>query len=64
MLIALGEIEDELNLKKFEKQIANKFNAFRLYATEHKLHCGFVRDKDCALYINNTVFSEDKADEH
>ena len=50
--------------KNIDKQIANKFNAFRQYATEHNLHWGFVRDKDSELYINNTVFSEDMADEH
>ncbi len=50
--------------KNIDKQIANKFNAFKQYAAEHNLHWGFVRDKDLALYINNTEFSEDMADEH
>lgn len=50
--------------KNIDIQIENKFNAFKLYAAEHNLHWGFVRDKDFSLYINNTVFSEDMADEH
>lgn len=50
--------------KNIDIQIENKFNAFKSYAAEHNLHWGFVRDKDFALYINNTEFSEDMADEH
>ena len=50
--------------KNIDKQIANKFNAFKQYADKYNLHWGFVRDKDCSLYINNTEFAEDLADEH
>ena len=50
--------------KNIDIQIENKFNAFKLYAADHNLHWGFVRDKDFSLYINNTEFSEDMADEH
>ncbi len=50
--------------KNIDIQIENKFNAFKLYAVEHKLRWGFVRDKDNDLYINNTEFAEDMADEH
>ncbi len=50
--------------KNIDRQIENKFNAFKLYAEEHELHWGFVRDKDNRLYLNNTVFAEDMADEH
>jgi len=50
--------------KNIDRQIANKFNAFRDYAEKHSLHWGFVRDKDNRLYINNTVFAKDMADEH
>jgi len=50
--------------KNIDKQIANKFNAFKQYAAEHNLRWGFVRDKDYSLYINNTQFSEDMAAEH
>lgn len=47
--------------KNIDRQIENKFNAFKQYAAEHNLHWGFVRDKDSKLYINNTVFAEDMA---
>ena len=36
----------------------------KIYAAEHNLYWDFVRDKDNDLYINNTEFSEDMADEH
>lgn len=50
--------------KNIDRQIENKFYAFKDYANKHDLHWGFVRDKDNRLYINNTVFSEDmSADE-
>lgn len=50
--------------KNIDKQIENKFNAFKIYAESHNLCWGFVRDKDNQLYINNTVFIEDmSADE-
>lgn len=48
--------------KNIDRQIENKFNAFKAYAEQHNLHWGFVRDKDNRLYINNTVFAEDMAD--
>ncbi|MCM1508562.1 MAG: DEAD/DEAH box helicase family protein [Ruminococcus flavefaciens] len=48
--------------KNIDRQIENKFNAFKSYAEQHNLHWGFVRDKDNRLYINNTVFAEDMAD--
>ena len=50
--------------KNIDRQIENKFNAFKIYAEKHNLHWGFVRDKDNQLYINNTVFAADMADEH
>lgn len=50
--------------KNIDIQIENKFNAFKNYATEHKLQWGFVRDKDNFLYINNTKFAIDMADDH
>lgn len=50
--------------KNIDMQIENKFNAFKVYAEEKGLHWGFVRDKDNRLYLNNTVFAEDMADEH
>lgn len=50
--------------KNIDKQIENKFNAFKKYASEKGMHWGFVRDKDSQLYINNTEFALDMADEH
>jgi len=50
--------------KNIDIQIANKFNAFKEYAKKHNLQWGFVRDKDNRLYINNTVFTKDMADDH
>ncbi len=50
--------------KNIDRQIENKFNAFKAYAAKHNLHWGFVRDKDNQLYINNTEFAEDMADGH
>ena len=50
--------------KNIDRQIENKFNAFKQYADDKDINWGFVRDKDGDLYINNTVFAEDMADEH
>lgn len=50
--------------KNIDIQIENKFNAFKNYATEHNLQWGFVRDKDNLLYINNTKFAIDMADDN
>ena len=50
--------------KNIDRQIENKFNAFKAYAAKHNLHWGFVRDKDNQLYINNTEFAKDMADDH
>lgn len=50
--------------KNIDRQIENKFNAFKYYAKEHSLHWGFVRDKDNKLYINNTQFTHEMSDEH
>lgn len=50
--------------KNIDDQIENKFNAFKAYAADKNIRWGFVRDKDGQLYINNTVFVENMADEH
>lgn len=50
--------------KNVDKQIANKFQAFKYYAEQHDLKWGFVRDKDQELYINNTEFVNDMADDN
>ena len=49
--------------KNIDRQIENKFNAFKQYADDKGINWGFVRDKDGDLYINNTVFAEDMADD-
>ena len=50
--------------KNIDDQIENKFNAFKAYASGKELRWGFVRDQDNQLYINNTEFVIDMADEH
>ena len=45
--------------KNIDRQIENKFIAFKQYAEAKKLNWGFVRDKDGELYINNTVYVKD-----
>ena len=42
----------------------NKFNAFKEYAKNHNLNWGFVRDLDNDLYLNNTEFAMDMADDN
>lgn len=55
-----GEIKGKS--KNIDKQIENKFIAFKAYAEQHKINWGFVRDKDSRLYINNTVYTEEMSD--
>jgi len=50
--------------KNIDLQIENKFNAFKEYAEIHGVHWGFVRDKDNRLYINNTQFAINIADDN
>ena len=52
-----GELQGKS--KNIDKQIANKFIAFKEYAERHKVNWGFVRDRNQRLYINNTVYTED-----
>lgn len=56
-----GEIKGKN--KNIDDQIENKFNAFKDYAVQKEIQWGFVRDKDNQLYINNTEFSIDMADD-
>jgi len=56
-----GEIKGKS--KNIDKQIENKFIAFKEYATKNSLKWGFVRDKDLTLYINNTTYTEDMSKE-
>ena len=44
--------------KNIDRQIENKFNAFKQYAKGRDLCWGFVRDKDHQLYLNNTEYSD------
>ena len=46
-------------LENIDKQIENKFYAFKDYADRRKINWGFVRDKDTRLYINNTDYTEE-----
>lgn len=48
--------------KNIDKQIRNKFNAFKNYCDRHNLNWGFVRDKNSKLYINNTEYVDDLTD--
>lgn len=47
--------------KNIDRQIENKFIAFKQYAEAKGLNWGFVRDKDGELYINNTEYVKDMA---
>ena len=50
--------------KNIDMQVVNKFSAFRNYAQKYHLKWGFVRDESEDLFINNTEYVEDMADEH
>ena len=50
--------------KNIDRQIENKFNAFKNYAADRNLRWGFVRDKDNRLYINNTEYAKQMSDEN
>lgn len=45
--------------KNIDRQLKNKFNAFKEYTKKYNLHWSFVRDIDEELYINNTIYTED-----
>lgn len=50
--------------KNIDRQVANKFEAFKEYAKNKNLHWGFVRDKNEILKINNTVYTDSMQNEH
>ena len=50
--------------KNIDKQIENKFIAFKEYAEKEKINWGFVRDRNNKLYINNTEYFDDMSNEH
>lgn len=52
------------HIKNIDRQVENKFNAFKKYAKKYNLHWGFVRDIDEELYINNTIYTEDMSGEN
>ena len=47
-----------------DKQIENKFYAFKDYADRRKINWGVVRDKDTRLYINNTNYTKEMNNEN
>lgn len=54
-----GGEDNSGNNKNIDKQIKNKFDAFKQFAQKYNLNWGFVRDKQSLLYINNTIFEND-----
>ena len=50
--------------KNIDRQVENKFNAFKKYAKKYNLHWGFVRDIDEELYINNTIYTENMSEDN
>ena len=51
-------------LENIDKQIENKFYAFKDYAYRRKINWGVVRDKDTRLYINNTNYTKEMNNEN
>ena len=51
-------------LENIDKQIENKFYAFKDYAYRRKINWGFIRDKDTRLYINNTNYTKEMNNEN
>lgn len=50
--------------KNIDKQVKNKFNAFKEYAENKNIKWGFVRDKNEKLKINNTEYTESMQSEN
>lgn len=50
--------------KNIDKQVENKFGAFKRFADEHKYKFAFVRDIDGELFYNNTEYVEDMKTEN
>lgn len=50
--------------KNIDKQVKNKFEAFKRYAEQKNIKWGFVRDRNEQLKINNTVYTDSLQDEH
>ena len=49
--------------KNIDRQVANKFEAFKEYAQQKNLQWGFVRDKSEMLKINNTEYTDNMQSE-
>lgn len=47
-----------------DKQVQNKFNAFKMYAEQNNIKWGFVRDRDTELYFNNTKYVDNMNDDN
>lgn len=56
-----GELKGQS--KNIDKQVENKFKAFKQYAKENNIKWGFVRDKDTELYVNNTEYTDNMNDD-
>lgn len=50
--------------KNIDRQVYNKFNAFKEYAAKKNINWGFVRDKDGELYLNNNEYVDDMSHEN
>lgn len=50
--------------KNIDRQVENKFAAFKDYAEKHNIKWGFVRDKNDKLYINNSEYTDDMTTEY
>lgn len=57
-----GEIGNQS--KNIDRQVYNKFEAFKQYAKDKNLKWGFVRDKNEKLKINNTEYIDSLQDEN
>lgn len=64
MIIETKGGENKGKSKNIDKQVLNKFKAFKDYAKENNIKWGFVRDKDTELYINNTEYTDDMNNEN
>lgn len=58
-----GEKKDGQS-KNIDKQVLNKFEAFKKYASNNGIKWGFVRDKNTKLKINNTVYCDKMKDDN
>ena len=52
------------NDKNIDKQVENKFNAFKNYAEANKINWAFIRDKNDKLKFNNTEYYANLSNEN